>query len=145
MKDAYVSNLIIREWLNGSLFPLSLNLSIIIAVFMWDSYIECLAQGKRWFRMSGVPTACALFWIFSLDGMRAVSVWIILRITNNGDEVPEWVREWTSAALVIAALGLVITMLRCTYLFTPPKWGNRYWIYSLCSTLLFLFISHLLP
>ena len=145
MTDAYVSNLIIREWLNGSLFPLSLNLSIIIAVFMWDSYIYAITHKKRWFTLEGVPTACALFWIFTLDGVRAVSVWIILRFANDGHVVPEWVREWTNYALITAALGLVLTMLRCTYLFTPPRWGNRYWVYSLLSTLAFLVVSQLLP
>jgi hypothetical protein len=145
MTDAYSSNLLIREWLNGSLFPLSLNLSVVIAIFMWDSYVYAVTHKERWFTLEGIPTACALFWIFSLDGVRAVSVWIILRLTNNGHPVPEWLREVTNYALLAAAFGLALTILRCTYLFTPPRWGNRYWIYSLLSTLGFLILSHLLP
>jgi hypothetical protein len=145
MYDVVTNNLIIREWLNGSLFPLSLNLSLIIAVFLWDSYFAARESRQKWFNMDGVPTACALFWIFSLDGVRAVSVWVILRINNNGMEVPMWMRQTTNVALALAAFGLMLTILRCTYLFTPPRWGNRYWIYSLVSTLIFLMISHILP
>jgi len=145
MYDAVTSNLLIREWLNGSLLPLSLNLAIIIAVFLWDSWIEAREGNLNWWTMSGVPTGCALFWIFILDGTRAGSVWIILRITNDGVPVPQWVRDYSTVALIVAALGLAITMLRCTFLFTPPRWGNAYWIYSVVSTVLFLIVSHLFP
>lgn len=145
--NATFTNLVLREWLNGSLFPLSANLAFIIGVFLWDSWLYSIAHpdGSRWWKMDGVPTACALFWIFSLESLRAGSVWIILRITNDGHEVPHWVREFTNVLLVVGGAGLAIMILRCTYLFTPPRWGNRFWLYSLATTLAFLLLSHFFP
>jgi hypothetical protein len=144
MYDAVSNNLFIREWLNGSLFPLSLNLSIIIAVFLWDSFLEGTRQSARWWKMPGVPTACALFWIFGMESVRAGTVWLILRITNDGGVVPVWLSDVANASITIAGIILIITMLRCTFLFTPPRWGNRVWVYSIISTVTFLLLSALL-
>jgi len=143
MYDVLTSNLIIREWLNGSLFPLSGNLAFIIMVFLIDSFRQ--RGNDSWWTMPGVPTGCALFWVFSLDMVRAVCVWYVLRANNDGKQVSEWVRDLSNWFLIFASLGLVITMLRCTYLFTPPRWGNSYWVYSALSTIAFLLLSHFFP
>jgi hypothetical protein len=144
-QDVTVTNLVIREWLNGSLFPLSINLALIIAIFIWDSYIDWLKKPttKRWWNADGVPTACALFWIFLLDGVRAISVWAVIWNANNGATIPDWIRALTNYALTIASVGLILTMLRCAYLFTPPRWGHAFWIYSAVSTLLFLALGQI--
>jgi len=141
--DASVSNLIIREWLNGSLFPLSLNLAVIIGVFIWDSFVHSLEDGTpRWWRLPGVPTACVLFWIFGMESVRAISVWAILHTTNQNKSMPDWVVETATYSLVLASIVLLVALLRCTYLFSPPKWGHAFWIYSAVSTLLFLLLSN---
>ena len=139
------SNLIIREILNGSLFPLCINLSLVIGIFLVTTYLEAKESSESWWTMPGVPTGCALFWVFLLESVRAFSVWIILRTTNDGRLVPEWVRDWTNVSLIAAAAFLVVTMLRCTYLFTPPRWGNSFWIYSIMTTIAFLVLSHMVP
>jgi hypothetical protein len=134
------SNLVIREWLNGSLFPLTINLTFIIGVFIVDSYLESVRLKLRWLRMPGMATATALWAIFLFESLRAAIVWWALR-TEGG--IPHWALGWSDAALILVGLGLVPALLRCTYIFTPPKWGHWFWFGSAVATMLFLFFSHL--
>ena len=140
MYDAVTNNLIIREWLNGSLFPLCGNLAFIILVFLIRSYIY--RDKKSWWSTPGVPTGCALFWVFMMETVRAGWIWWILRTSNDGYEVEKWVRDVSNISFIIAATVLVATILRCTYLWSPPRWQGFFWQYSAASTLLFLFISY---
>lgn len=136
------SNLIIREWLNGSLFPLSAFLTVCILTFLYDTR---KMFGKRWTREKGVATACSLAWIFFCESIRAGGVWLILRSQNDGVPVPDWVQHIVNVAFMFSAAGLIVTILRCTFLFSPPRWGNRYWMISAGTTVVFLILSHLLP
>lgn len=136
------SNLIIREWLNGSLFPLSAFLCVCILTFLWDTR---KIFGKGWHREKGVATACSLAWIFFCESVRALGVWYILRSQNTGRDVPDWLQHVINIALMFTAAAMVITILRCTFLFSPPRWGNRYWMVSAYTTLAFLILSHLFP
>jgi len=95
--------------------------------------------------MPGVPTGCALFWVFAMETVRAGWIWWILRETNDGNQVAQWVREFSNYSFVAAATVLAATILRCTYLWSPPKWQRGFWIYSAASTIIFLFISHYSP
>lgn len=140
--DMLKSNLIIREWLNGSLFPLSLFLTYVILVFLWDTRQEI---GPGWQREKGIATACALAWIFFCESIRAGGVWFILRTTNDGHVISVWMQWIINIAFMFSAAALVITILRCTFLFSPPRWGHRYWVASAITTLLFLIASHLTP
>lgn len=133
------ANLIIREWLNGSLFPLSAFLTYVILTFINDTRIEV---GKGWSRTEGIPTACALAWIFFCDTIRAGGVWVILRTQNDGHVLPMYMQWIINVAFTFSAAALIVTILRCTYLFSPPRWGHRYWVASAITTLLFLLISH---
>jgi len=142
MYDAVTNNLIIREWLNGSLFPLSANLAFIILIFLVDSYRE--RDQVSWWKMEGVPTGCSLFWIFTCESVRAGCVWFILRATNDGRVVPQWIRELSNYSFVVAAAILAVMMLRCTFLWSPPRWRN-FWIYSAVVTTVFLLVSHYFP
>lgn len=144
-KDLLLDNLIIREFLNGSLTPLSFNLTIVLTIFLFESYKEGQERGVKWNRIPGVATGCALWWIFGAETIRAGIVWYILREHNDGLPLPVWFEYFSNFAFMVAAFSLIVTMLRCTYIFTPPIWGNRFWIYSAISTAIFLTISHLFP
>jgi len=140
MYDAVTNNLLIREWLNGSLFPLCGNLAFIILVFLLHSYRY--RDQLSWWKMPGVPTGCALFWVFSMETVRAGWIWWILREHNDGHPVEDWVREISNYSFIFAATMLAAMILRCTYLWSPPRWRKFFWQYSAISTLVFLLISH---
>jgi hypothetical protein len=143
MQDATTHNLIIREWLNGSLFPLSGNLAFILLVFLAYSFIY--RDNASWWKMPGVPTGCALFWIFTMETIRAGWIWWLLRSANRGEAVTFAVREYSNFSFIIAGAVLVAAFLRCTYLWSPPQWRHFFWIYSAISTVLFLAFSHYYP
>jgi hypothetical protein len=143
--DGFSANLIIREWVNGSLFPLSLNFTAIVSVFLWSAWFEGRRKGIRWQYISGVRTGCFLWWAFAAESARAGIVWMILRTSNDGGALPRWFEIWANVVFVMAGLALVFAVLRGTYIFTPPKWGHRFWLYSAVSTIVFLMLSHCLP
>lgn len=143
--DLFNSNLIIREWLNGSLTPVSFNLTAILAFFLLQSYWEGRALGIPWTRLPGVTTGCTLFWIFGADTIRAGWVWVILRTANNGLPISPWIEWLSNVSFFTAGIMLILAMLRCTYIWAPPKIRRAYLIYSIATTLLFLLLSHLLP
>jgi hypothetical protein len=63
----------------------------------------------------------------------------------SGDGIPQSVEYWSDFAFIIAGVALVPALLRCTFIFTPPKWGHWIWVVSATSTIAFLLLSHLLP
>lgn len=136
------SFLIIREWLNGSLFPLSFMLASILLIFLLDLMLK---YGRDFRTMEGVPTAIVLFWLFAADSWRAGFVWLTLRMINDGQDIPDWLQWATNMGFIFTALILIATMLRATYLFTPPRWGHAYWLLSVSVTLAFLLVSHNAP
>lgn len=146
MESKALYNLILREWLNGSLLPLSLSLSLIIGVFLFNTW---LASGGgwqwRWTEEKGIKVSCAFFWLFAYESVRAGTVWVLLRIANDGQRVTEWLDSMVNIAFVVGAAGLAVTFLRCCYLFTPESWGHRYWIGTLIFTIVFLVLSEMLP
>lgn len=135
-------NLIIREWLNGSLFPLSAFLCYVICHFLYGTRAEI---GPGWQKEDGVATACALAWIFFCESVRAGGVWWILRTQNDGHAVSVWMQWVLNIGFCFSAAALIATILRCTFLFSPPSWGHRYWIASALTTLVFLLVSHFTP
>lgn len=139
--DIINKNLFIREFLNGGTFPLSLFLAIVIGIHLWNTYREF---GSGWSKQEGTQTACALFWVFFAESLRAGLVWWTLRSVNDGQRLPPDIELVFNIGLTFAGLALVIMLLRCSYLFTPPKWGNKVWIASVSITTLFLILSHLI-
>jgi hypothetical protein len=135
-------NLFIREILNGALFPLCAFLSAIISLYLWDTF---RLYGRGWTRQPGVATACAMCWVFAAEAVRAGTVWYLLRQHNELAVVSKYAQNVAGVLLLLGGLVLVITMLRCTYIFTPPRWGHRVWVAALLSTIVFLTISHFLP
>jgi hypothetical protein len=142
MNNIPTYNLLAREFLNGALFPICCFLSWIVGLYLWDTY---RAYGQGWNNQPGVRTACAIWWVFTAEAVRAGTVWFLLREQNDLVELSERVRHISGWLILIGGLVLVATLLRCTFLFTPPKWGHRIWIIASLTTIIFLTISHILP
>jgi hypothetical protein len=143
--ELFSQNLVIREWLNGSLLPLTANLAFIIGVYLYQAYQYGKSHGFTWTRLEGVPTACALFWVFLAESIRAGFVWILLRTTNDGFKVSPDFETFSNVSLIFGAAILVASVLRCTYIFTPPYYRRVYWVFSLVTTVSFLIVSHIFP
>lgn len=139
-------NLIIREWLNGSLLPLSVALAFIIGVFLFNTW---RAHGGglswAWTEDGGVKSACAFFWLFVFESMRAGTVWVLLRIANDGQRVTAALDYVVNITFIVSAAGLIIAFFRCCFIFSPNSWGHRYWIGALFVTIGFLVLSEMLP
>jgi len=138
----FAYNLVIREWLNGALFPLSLSLSFIISVFLLDTW---RMHGKGWTTLPGIKVSCALWWLFSAESVRAGIVWVLLRIQNDNQRVSYLLDFAVNIGFVLGAITLIGSFLRCIYLFTPSKWGHVYWVASVLLTVIFLVLSDILP
>lgn len=132
-------NLIIHEWLNGGLLPLNLSLLLAIGHTL---YLTRRIHGRGWTWVPGIPTACALWWIFFADGLRAGLVWLTLRQQNEGGSFITIDGTTTYFYILAAAIG-VLASLRCIYLFTPKEIGHLGWIVSAISTVTFVVFSHL--
>lgn len=128
-------HLIVREILNGAAFPLSVFLLAIICNYLWNMWTT---YGRGWTRQPGVSTACALAWMFFAESCRAGCVWYILRTNNDGMKLNDTFQVVSNCILVVAGVILVLSLLRCTFIFTPPQFGNWTWIFSICITSLFL-------
>lgn len=145
MYEIVNSNLLIREWLNGSLLPLTLNLSIVIGVYLFHSVSDARRSNTRLSDVPGVKTAHVLFWIFLAESIRAGSVWFSLRAQNSGKAVPPHVQDVLDMLLVVCVVVLMAAVLRCTYIFSPPQIRGIFWIYSLTATIMFVLLSHMFP
>jgi hypothetical protein len=128
-----------REQLNGAIFPLCTFLTVAIVFFLYEAWRD---WGHGWARAPGVQVACALAWIFGAEAVRAGFVWFSLRTLNNGDTLAGPYLTASNLGFMLGGLGLLIAVLRCTYLFTR-QYGNRIWVISLCNTLLMLAFSNL--
>lgn len=135
-------NLIIREWLNGALFPLDVALTIAIGIYLSQSYLEARASRVSFRTLSGVQTACGLWWVFLCESIRAGVVYMSLNAQNHVRVVPPDYQEVGNALLLVAAFTLVITTVRCIYLFTPRSWAGRFCCASILVTIAFLLITH---
>lgn len=134
-------NLAAREVLNGAVFPLSLALSLIIALYLFDTWLD---HGKGWTKQPGVQTACALCWVFTAEMMRAGCAWWALRATNDGVTISPEVDHFLTVVLIVSTFMLIATMLRCVHLFRPNSLGqlsSKLWLIVAGLTAIFLFIS----
>ena len=139
-------NLIIREWLNGSLLPLSLSLTFIIGVFLFNNWRgDGGGWTLRWTKRRGIKVSCALFWLFAAESIRAGTVWALLRIANDNQRVTDILDFFVNVGFIAGAIALIGAFLRCNFLFTPQRWGHWYWVASLIVTILFLILSEIFP
>ena len=135
-----VHNAFIREVLNGSLFPLSLILSAMIGVFLYDTFRERYTF-KTWLSEGGVQTGFVLFPFFLAEGIRSGFVWLAYR--NDYIPIPVINQQGvvSSIGFIVSALVIIICLLRGTYLFTPERWGSTPWIVSASFTVAFNVVS----
>jgi hypothetical protein len=122
-----VHNAIIREVLNGSLFPLFIFLSLMIGHYLWDIFRKS-GSLNGWRRANGSQTACVLFWLLLAEGIRSGNVWYLYRTdTVHMNVATTSVGLWSTLVFVVTATVLIATILRATYLFTPMDTPHREW------------------
>lgn len=144
---------LLREVTNGIAFILFFSHVLMISVFLWDTWVE---KGPlpivRWQGVPGVPTACALWWIFAAEGYRACIVWmsyVLGRMPNGNTEIAKSIYFATNSVLssfgyLIAGLVLCTALLRGIYIFTPPDWKRRVWIYASMGAVTFVSLPWLI-
>lgn len=129
---------LIREVINGFGMILCLTLSIMIGAFMWDSIaLWCMNKpmGRSWHAVPGIQTACALWWIFAAESYRTGSVWMLYNIGKGQKDDGVFFSAdpgayWSSYGYLLAGIVLNIGLLRAIYIFTPPEWKDRVWVYA---------------
>jgi len=135
-------HLVAREHFNAALFPLSACLAIAISIHLtlvwWD-------VGKGWTQEPGVMVSCALWWLFSAEALRSFNVWVLFRVQNDRQMLPDYLNDWIATLFSIAAAMLILAFVRCIYLFTPSSWGHKYWLCSIGFAFAFVVLSDLLP
>lgn len=137
-------HLLIREWLNGSLLPLTLNLTLVLFMYMLQNFYEARRDRVSFFKIPGIQTVCVLFWVFLAESIRAGSVWYYLRMQNHGFNPTMEITAILNLVLVIVGIVLISSVLRCTYIFSPPQIRGAFWVYSLSITIVFMLLSHLM-
>lgn len=144
---------LIREVINGWAMVLCLTLTIMVGVFMWDSIVDWYAKpntvrraGRSWHEVPGIQTACAMWWIFLAESYRTGSVWLLYNIGKGQKDVgvffsgPYWFgygAYWSSYGYLFAGIVLNLGLLRAIYIFTPPEWKNRVWVYAAIGAAIF--------
>jgi len=135
------NNVFIREWLNGCLIPLNLSMILIITYTVWRQ--TGFAYG--WSKYPGANSACALWWIFFADLMRAVLAWTILRATELNPQAFVTYQTMPGATIgymVVAVISTCATF-RCIYCLTPGKWRHFTWIMTALFSAAFIVVSYM--
>jgi hypothetical protein len=127
-----------REIINGFLFVLCVDLALMIAYFMLYTY---RTVGADWRKADGMPTACALAWVFGILGLRCFLVWFVLWCNNRDIQLPQWFDILGSYAMIVSAFALAVVTLRATFIFTPPEWGNAPWLASVLAAAMFTLVA----
>jgi hypothetical protein len=145
---------LIRELINGSAMVLCLSLTIMIGVFMWDSIAlwythKIKGPGKRgniastglsWHEVPGIQTACALWWVFLAETYRTGAVWLLYNLAKGQKDVGVFFgygAYWSSYGYLFAGIVLNLGLLRAIYIFTPPQWKSRVWVYASIGAVVF--------
>jgi hypothetical protein len=142
---------LIREIINGYAFILLLTLTIMITVFLWDTWVrEGPWSYDRWSHFPGVPTACCLWWIFGAEAYRTCNVWLTYNLgkvesrATMGQAIGVGMFSANSAVSTIcymfAALVLNLALLRAIYIWTPPDWKERVWLWASLAAIIFVSI-----
>lgn len=128
-----MTNLFVREWLNGGLIPLLLCVEFVIGYSIYNAY---KSHGRDFLKLSGVSSAIALFFFFLGELARTVLAWIILHEVNTGERHTfhmEPLRNWF---YVGACMILLVSTLRLVYTLGPK--GHSGWIAALVFTVVFI-------
>lgn len=158
----------IREVINGAGMILFLTLSIMILTFLWDTWVENSSatifikrrQGmnppvRDWRTVPGVPTACALWWVFAAETYRTGAIWYLYNVgrhlhtspyptaTAPGIGVFGEAGFGTSFGYLVAGIAMICGLQRCIYIFTPPEWKKRVWVYASIGAVVFCLLPSL--
>jgi len=142
---------LIREIINGYAFVLCLTLTIMITVFLWDTWIkEGPMSYERWSKFPGVQTACCLWWIFGAEAYRTCNVWLTYNLgrmaarATLGDAIGVGMFSASSASstlgYLLAGTVLNLALMRAIYIWTPLDWKGRVWIYASLGAVIFVSI-----
>ena len=139
---------LIRELINGAAFILFLTLTMMITVYLWDTWIkEGPLPLDKWNQVPGVPVSCFMWWVFCAEAYRTFNVWaayvqgktpradLTQSITGVGIFSSSSVNS--TVGYLLAGLVLCGWLLRGVYLFTPPDWKSRVWKYAALSAVAF--------
>lgn len=146
---------LIREIINGYAFVLLLTLTLMITVFLWDTWVkEGPMTYDRWARFPGVATACCLWWIFGAEAYRTCNVWLTYNLgkmmaratlsqsLTGFSGVGMFSASGVSSTLGYLVAGLIfnLALMRAIYIWTPPDWKSRVWLYASAGALIFVSI-----
>jgi hypothetical protein len=139
---------LIRELINGAAFVLFLTLTVMITVYLWDTWID---EGplplEKWNQVPGVPVSCFMWWVFAAEAYRTANVWMsyVQGKTPSADLTQSITGVGIfSASSVNSTIGYLLAgvvlcgwLLRGIYLFTPPVWKRRAWRYAAAGAIAF--------
>jgi hypothetical protein len=126
----------IREVINGSAFVLLGTLTIMIGVYLWDTWVMVAPRTyEQWRSVPGVPTACTLWWIFAAECYRTFSVWLSY---SQGRIIVELLPAGYTVGYLLAGAVFNAALLSGIYNFTPPALKARVWVYAMVAALLFV-------
>lgn len=128
-----MSNLLIREWLNGGLIPLNLCIMFMLGYQIY----RASKVGRGWMRRDGVKSAIALWWIFLADLIRASLAWYMLHMQSMYGRFP-YLGPVPTFLYSVAAAILMIATLRLIHVLSPASWKHRGWLVAalFCSVFL---------
>lgn len=155
---------LIREVINGVGMVLFLTLTLLVMVFMWDTWVEnssymmllrsrsgLTVTSRDWRETPGIPTACALWWVFAAETYRTGAIWWLYNvgrhhhriqhttdISGPGVGVFNEAGFFASFGYLIAGVMLCGGLLRAIYIFTPPGWKHKVWVYASLASVLFI-------
>lgn len=133
LSDHSPMHLVVREWVNGLWFAVSL---CVVAIFGWRlSRIICKRE-SHWYTKTGNKAAIALFFYFLGETLIRGWVWLLLMFENNGWKVDLIQNDWYIA--LIAASISTWAALCCIYVFSRSHWT---WIGSLIVIIILVAIE----
>ena len=140
---------LIRELINGVAFVLFSTLVIVITIYLWDTWIvEGPLPMDKWNEVPGVKTSCFMWWVFGAEAYRTFNVWYSYLqgkapkadLTQSITGVGIFSTSSMNSTIGYLLAGIVLCgwLLRGIYIFTPPDWKNRVWIYASVGAMVFI-------
>jgi hypothetical protein len=129
-----VTNLLIREWLNGGLIPLNVCIIIVISYSLLASR---RVSGPGWTKEPGVASACAFWWLFVADLIRAIMAWLLLHAEVTGRS-PEYLGYAPTLLYMASAAIAMLATFRLIYTLSPASWGHKAWLAAAGLTVAFI-------
>lgn len=129
---------LIREVINGFCMVLFLVLTVLVMIFMWDAFVT--SKTSRWTNTPGVPTACALWWVFAAESYRTGAIWWLYNVGKDHHTSPYPTASSTGIGVfgdagfmstfgyLVAGVMLIFGLQRSIYIFTPPEWKRKIWL-----------------